>query len=186
MRSLSSQGYADMKAALLFVLLASPAFAQNKFADTAIAPSCGADDAKFDVKTLKRQHPVSQLDAEKALVYFIEDDSNYNSFFKPTTRAGLDGAWVGATHGSSYFYFSVAPGEHHLCASWQPIDARQKSRTKALAHFTAEAGRIYFFRVKNHWNGNYGAVDINFEPLDSDEGRLLESTFSFSTFHPRK
>jgi len=175
-----------MKIALLFLLLASPAFAQNKFADTVVAPSCGADESKFDVKTLKSQHPAAQPDAQKALVYFIEDDSNYNSIFKPTIRAGLDGGWIGATHGNSYFYFSVAPGEHHLCASWQPADDAEKSRTRALAHFTAEVGHVYYFRVKNHWNGNYGAVDINFEPLDSDEGQLLASTFSFSTFHPKK
>ena len=175
-----------MKAALLFFLLASPAFAQNKFADTAVAASCGADDGKFDVETHKKQHPAAKPETEKALVYFIEDDSNYNSLFKPTIRAGVDGGWVGATHGSSYFYFSVAPGEHHLCASWQPVDAAEKGRTRALAHFAAEAGHVYYFRVKNHWNGNCGAVDINFEPLDSDEGQLLASTFSFSTFHPKK
>jgi len=174
-----------MKAALLFFLLASPAFAQNKFADTAIAPGCGQEEVKFNVKTLKHEHPAAKPGADQALVYFIEDDSNYNSIFKPTIRAGLDGGWVGATHGSSYFYFSVAPGEHHLCASWQPLDDSEKSRTKALAHFTAEAGHAYYFRVKNHWN-EYGTVDINFEPIDSDEGQLLASTFSFSTFHPRK
>ncbi len=175
-----------MRAVLLLFLLASPAFAQNKFRDTAVAPSCGTDDARFDVMANKHRHPVAQPDAEKALVYFVEDDSNYNAIFKPTIRAGLDGAWIGATHGSSYFYFSVAPGEHHLCASWQPVDAAEKSRARALAHFTAEAGHVYYFRAKSHWNGNYGALDINFEPLDTDEGQLLASTFSFSTFHPKK
>lgn len=103
-----------MKGALIFFLLASPTFAQDKLADTVLAPGCGAEDAKFDVKTLKHQHPVTQPDGEKALVYFIEDDSENDSIFKPTIRAGLDGGWVGATHGSSYFYFSVAPG-----SSWK-------------------------------------------------------------------
>lgn len=175
-----------MKAAFLLFLLASPAFAQNKSIDTAVAPSCGADDVKFDVKTLKHQHPAAKPDAEKALVYFIEDDSTYNSITKPTMRAGLDGGWVGATHGSSYFYFSVAPGEHHLCTSWQPADISEKTRVVALAHFTAEAGHVYYFRAKNRWSGNYAAPDIEFELIDSDEGQLLASTFSFSTFHPKK
>jgi len=175
-----------MKATLLFFLLVSPALAQNKFADAALAPSCGADDAKFDVKTLKNQHPVAQPDAQKALVYFIEDNSNYNSILKPTIRVGLDGAWVGATHGSSYFYFSVAPGEHHLCASWQAADDSDQSRATALVHFSAEAGQAYYFRVKNHWNANNQGLDMDFEPIDSDEGQLLSSTFSLSTFHPKK
>jgi hypothetical protein len=118
-------------------LPAAPAFAQNKFADTAVAPGCGAEGAKFDVKTLRRQHPVAQPEVEKAVVYFMEDDSNYNSIFKPTVRAGLDGGWVGATHVNSYFYFSVVPGEHHLCASWQPAEVSAKGRARAMAHLTA-------------------------------------------------
>jgi hypothetical protein len=79
-------------------------------------PYCGG--AQFEVTTLKSQHPVVQPDAEKAVVYFIEDDdSAYPWGRKPTIRAGLDGSWVGATHSNSFFYFSVAPGEHHLCAN---------------------------------------------------------------------
>jgi hypothetical protein len=66
------------------------------------------------------------------------------------------------------------------------VNDSEKSRTRALAHFTAEAGHVYCFRAKNHWNGNYGGVDINFEPLDSDEGQLVASSFSFSTSHPKK
>jgi len=175
-----------MKAALLFFLLVSPAFAQNKLVDAAVAPGCGAEDARFDVKTLKKQHPFPKPDAEKALVFFIEDDSHYDSLFHPTLRAGLDGGWVGATHGNSYFYFSVEPGEHHLCAGWQPVDPAEKTQVRAVAHLTAEAGQVYFFRAKSRWNANYGALHINFEPLDGDEAQLLASTFSFSTFHPKK
>jgi hypothetical protein len=42
--------------------------------------------------------PPSQPESGKALVYFIEDDSTFNSSPKPTTRAGIDGNWVGVTH----------------------------------------------------------------------------------------
>jgi uncharacterized protein DUF2846 len=175
-----------MKAALLFFLLASPSFAQNKLAEPAVAPGCGAEDAKFDVKTVKGQHASAQPDAGKALVYFIEDDSDYGGFFKLTTRAGLDGAWVGATHGNSYFYFSVAPGEHHLCASWQTAGVSEQDHTRAVAHFTAEAGKVYFFRVKNKRNRDYGTGVIDFAPLDSDEGLLLANTFALTTSRPRK
>jgi hypothetical protein len=177
-----------MKAALIFLLLASPAFAQNKLTDTAVAPGCGAEDAKFDVKKVKAQHPAVQPDAGKALVYFIEDDSDFDWIFKPTTRAGLDGSWVGATHGNSYFYFSVAPGEHHLCASRQSTEDSGQGHTRAVAHFIAEAGNVYYFRVKNRWRRDYGSgeTEIDFAPLDSDEGLLLSSTFVFTTSHPRK
>jgi hypothetical protein len=175
----------DMKAALIFLLLASPAFAQNKLANTSIAPGCGAEDVKFDVKRIKGPHPVTQPDAGKALVYFIEDDTDFNSVFKPTTRAGLDGGWVGATHGNSYFYFSVDPGEHHLCASRQSAEDSSQAPTRAVAHFTAEAGNVYYFRVKNRWRGNYES-EIDFAPLDSDEGVLLASTYSSTTSRVKK
>jgi hypothetical protein len=107
-----------MRTILLLFLIASPAFAQSA-PGVAMAPGCGAFSVTFSVKTNKNQHPFAQPDAGKALVYFVEDDSNFNATPKPTVRVGLDGAWVGATHGNSYFYFSVDVGEHHLCASWQ-------------------------------------------------------------------
>jgi hypothetical protein len=175
-----------MKAAFILLLLASPALAQNK--DRAVAPGCGAVDAKFDVKKVKGQHPISQPDAGKALVYFIEDDTDFDSIFKPTTRAGLDGAWVGATHGNSYFYFSVEQGEHHLCASRQSTEDPGQTLTKAVAHFTAQAGNIYYFRVKNRWHRDsvFGQHVIDFVPVDSDEGLLLASTYSPVTSHLRK
>jgi hypothetical protein len=175
-----------MKSVLVFLLFTSPALAQNRLSDTAIAPGCGAEDAKFAVKTEKRQHPVTQPDAGKALVYFVEDDSEFGSSPKPTTRAGLDGKWVGATHGNSYFYFTVDPGEHHLCASWQTTVVLGQGHKTAAAHFTAEAGSVYYFRVKNTWMRDLGVAVISLKPLDTDEGLLLASKFSLSNFHPKK
>jgi hypothetical protein len=175
-----------MKAALVLFLLASPAFAQSKLADTAVAPGCGADDAKFAVKTDDAKHPAGQPDAGKALVYFIEDDSDFGSFPRPTTRAGIDGGWVGATHGNSYFFFIVDPGEHHLCASWQTAIVIGQGHKAAAAHFTAEAGNVYYFRVRNCWHRDNGVAAIDFAPLDSDEGLLLASKFSLSSSHPKK
>lgn len=75
----SYPGGNDRKAALVFLLLASPVFAQNKLKDTAIAPGCGAASAKFEVTTEESQHPVTQPEAGKALVYFIEGDSAFGS-----------------------------------------------------------------------------------------------------------
>jgi hypothetical protein len=138
------------------------------------------------VKTDDNKHPAGQPDAGKALVYFIEDDSDFGSFPKPTTRAGVDGSWVGATHGDSYFFFSVDPGEHHLCASWQTAIIVGQGHKAAAAHFTAEAGNVYFFRVRNCWHRDHGVAEIDFAPVDSDEGLLLASKFSLSTSHPKK
>jgi hypothetical protein len=172
-----------MKVALVALLAVSAAWAQDKPMSSAVAPGCGAIDAKFDVKADKAQHPVTQAEAGKAVVYFVEDDTHFQSTPKPTTRIGVDGAWVGANHGNSYFYFTVEPGEHHLCASWQStvgIGSRNKS---AAAHFTAEAGGVYYFSVKNSWLRDSMIMGIDLVPLDSDEGQLLASKFSYSTSH---
>jgi hypothetical protein len=165
-------------------LLTSSAFAQDKPTGGAGAPGCGGPKIKFEVKTEKGQRP-ALTDTGKALVYFIENDSQFDSFPSPTTRMGIDGEWVGATH-NSYFYSSVSPGVHHLCASWQKAVILLQGRQTAAAHFTAEAGGVYYFEVKNIWHREHGAGDISLRPLDSDEGQLLANKFSYSTFQPKK
>ncbi len=175
-----------MKKALMLFLLTSPAFAQGKLTDTALTPACGPDNSKFEVKTTKSRRPAMQPDAGKALVVFVEDDSQFASHPAPTTRAGLDGSWVGATHGDSYFTFSLDPGEHHLCASWQTSVILGQGHKTAAAHFTARAGEAYYFRVKNTFVRDVGRAVISLKPLDSDEGILLTSKYSLSTFHPKK
>ena len=153
---------------------------------TRIAPGCGPDEVKFEVKTEENPHPVGLPDAGKALVYFVQDESEFNTVFKPTTRYGVDGGWVGATHGSSFFYLSVDPGEHHLCASWQAGVVFGHGHKVAVAHLTAEVGGVYYFRSKSEVVHGGGTANIDLEPLDSDQGQLLASKYSFSTFHQKK
>jgi len=173
-------------AALLISFSVSFAWTQNKPAGVAVPPGCGPINEKFEVKTDKAQHPVTQAEAGKAVVYFVEDDTNFQSTPKPTTRIGLDGSWVGANHGNSYFYFTVDPGEHHLCASWQSWVGIGTRNNASAAHFTAEAGGVYYFSVKNSWLRESQIMGMELVPLDSDEGQLLASKFSFSTFHPKE
>jgi hypothetical protein len=179
-----------VKSLLALLLFAIPVFAQSTpTITTAVAPGCGPDDSKFDVKTDKNKHLATQPEPGKALLYFLEDDSDFSSTPKPTTRLGLDGQWVGATHGNSYFFLSVDPGEHHLCASWQSVVLIGRGRKSAAAHFTAEPGKAYYFRVQNVWpHERIENRDTRFvfAPLDSDEGQLLTTKFAFATFHPKK
>jgi hypothetical protein len=166
------------------LLSAFPAVAQDLQ-----APGCGDPNAKFAVKTTKGQPALQantdQSDSTKALVYFLEDDTGFESRPKPTTRIGVDGQWVGATHGNSFLYFSVDPGVHHLCASWQKAIALFQGRKTAAAHFTAEAGHTYYFSAKNIWTRD-GPTDMSLNPVDSDEGKLLANKFSFSASQPKK
>ena len=177
-----------MKTALAFVLAVLPGvvLAQDKPLATATAPGCGTDSVKFDVKTDRSQHPPATPAPGKALVYFLQDDTYFLSRPRPTTRFGVDGNWVGATQSNAYFYVSVDPGAHHICAAWQSFVGVYTGQTSAAAHFTADAGGTYFFAVRDHFVENHGPAGMTLSPVDVDEGQLLMSQFGLSTSHPRK
>jgi hypothetical protein len=174
---------------LLFaiVLLVTTVHAQDQPAGVSEVPGCGDPGTKFTVNTASTQQS-ARPESGKALVYFIEDDSNFMSYPKPTTRAGVDGKWVGAAHGNSYFSFAVDPGIHHLCASWQSGVILGRSRKTAEAHFTAEAGGVYYFKVKNitYSAPNSTTFDVTLTSLDSDEGKYLASSYELVDPHLKK
>jgi hypothetical protein len=163
------------------------AFAQSPPSNNPAGPGCGDPSAKFEVKTGDSQL-TAQPEAGKALIYVIENDSNFSSFPKPTIRAGLDGKWVGATHSNSYLYFSVDPGEHHHCSSWQMGVILGKGKQTAAAHFTAQVGGVYYFEVKNVFfrSETSAMTDTTLTALDSDEGQVLARQSHFSTSQLKK
>lgn len=170
-------------AAVVVTLVAVPARAQNS-----LAPGCGPDDEQFSVKTNKNYHPEATIDKGKAAAYFIQDDREFESVPKPTVRMGIDGRWIGATHGTSYLFAIVDPGEHHLCAIWQGVPGIGFGVGKQFGalHFTAEAGKTYFFQVRDRWYRNTGSVPMQFEAVDSDEGKLLIAQFAHSVSQPKR
>lgn len=175
-----------MKSWLLWLLLATPAFVQAQTQPDRMAPSCGLSNVKFAVKTTNPPAPVTPPDASKALLYFIQDDTNFNSRPRPSVRFGIDGQWVGATNSNSWFVIPVDPGEHHLCANWQRrVVLLNADQQVAAAHFTAKAGASYFFRMRDTWSRDAG-LSLDFARLDGDEGQLLMRKFSFSSSQPKK
>jgi hypothetical protein len=176
-----------MKFILVFmVLLSSALFAQDNAGKALGAPGCGPANQKFEVKTDSGQHPVTQPEPGKAVIYVIQDDRYFESHPRPTTRVGVDGSWVGAMRSNSYLQTSIEPGEHHLCASWQSFVGIGMGMKVAALHFTAESAESYYFVVKDKWLRDHGPGDIKFEALDSDEGQLLASKSAFSTSYPKK
>jgi hypothetical protein len=173
-----------IKMTLAVLLFASPAFAQGMPAVG--APSCGPTGVSFDVTGDNKVHAVPAPAPDKALVVFLQDDARFASIPRPTTRFGIDGNWVGATHKDSYFYVFVDPGEHHLCASWQDRVSLTSVRSIAALHFTAEAGKAYFFRAEDVVYPSRPPAQLQFAGLDSDEGEILVSSFSLSSSHPKK
>jgi len=113
----------------------------------------------------------------------IEDGGQGTEFGGITIRAGLDGAWVGANKANSYFIFSVAPGEHHLCSSWQS-SLKTFAAYHSLTSFTAEVGGIYYFRTRFWTSDRESRLDL--DEINGDEGRYLISTSSLAVSHPKK
>jgi hypothetical protein len=169
---------------LALLLLTIAAFAQDPAAISAAEAACGPSNVKFDVKDDDSRHTIAQPETGKALVYVLQDMGIANC---PggciTTKVALDGAWIGANHRSSYLYVAVDPGEHHLCANWQSHFA-SRSEVVGLAHFTAEAGKIYYFRTRVL--GIAATTFFDVEPLDSDQARLFIASFPLSVSHPKK
>lgn len=174
-----------MKTAFILIFCAASTLAQTAPTAQATAPGCGPTNLKFSVRTDKSQHPSTQPNRDKAVIYFLEDDGSFESHPQPTTRLGVDGNWVGANHGNSYFYVSIDPGEHHLCASWQSLVVLGAHETSAAAHFTAEPGQSYYFRVRNTWLREHGVTRVELTPIDRDEGQLLASKFAYSSSQPK-
>jgi hypothetical protein len=172
-----------MKTALVVILLAVSAFAQDQAAITAAQAACGPKISNSPPNKIATQHPTPQADPGKALVYVVQNLGEMQCSGCALTKVGLDGAWVGATQGSSYVYFPAEPGERHICVNWQSR-LEWRSRSLALANFTAEAGHVYYFRIRLSISRSIYSFDL--DPVNSDEGKLLVASSAYSVSHSKK
>jgi hypothetical protein len=175
-----------MKTALVLILAAASAFAQDQAAITAAEAACGPKNVKFDANQDTTQHPTPQPETGKALVYVVQDTGGIHCTECALTKVGLDGSWVGANQGSSYFFFPVTPGEHHLCINWQSR-LESRSRAFAMANFTVEEGKTYYFQQRFIYSaaaGYYGSFTLDL--TNSDEGKYLVASSAFAVSHPKK
>jgi hypothetical protein len=167
---------------ILFLGLgAASASAQGNISSAAPDAACGPLAMQFEVKMDSgATRGVRAVDG-KALVYVVEDQQ-FKFAKDVTTRVGLDGVWVGANRGDSYFAFLVDPGEHHLCADWVP--GIGSGRLVSLAVLTAEAGKVYYFRARTT-GARYEKAALDLQHVNDDEGRLLASTVPLSISNPK-
>jgi hypothetical protein len=170
-----------MRTTLVVMLLAACSFAQE--GSGVVSAACGPKNSNFDAKRDESQHALVQPEAGKARIYFIQDVGVVRCLGACfTTKIGLDGAWVGADERNSYFSVSVEPGEHHVCANRQSHFA-QGSQMVALAHFTAEAGKVYYFRARTFGGNELGFLDL--DAVDSDQAHYLIASYPLSVSHPK-
>jgi hypothetical protein len=166
-----------MRIAFIALLLATSAFAQGPSGGATSA--CGPEHASFTVKLDTSQHTPPQLEPGKAQVYFIQEKGG--DTFAATTRVGLDGAWVGVNKNNSYFAVSVEPGEHHVCANVQSF----RGHLLGLVHFTAEAGKIYYFDAQIIYEEE-SKPHLFLAAADSDQATYLIESLPLSLSTPKK
>jgi hypothetical protein len=172
-----------MRVVLVLVFVAISAGAQDQAAVAAAQAACGPKNAKFSAIQDHQQHPTPDPDPEKALVYVVQELGELKCEDCALTRIGLDGSWVGANQGSSYFFFWTGPGEHHLCLNWQSwIHAR--SQAVALANFSAEAGTVYYFRARIFYARENYSFDL--DAINSDQGKYLVASSALCASHTKK
>jgi hypothetical protein len=168
-----------MRILAVVILFAASALAQVPPPPAPAA--CGPNNISFKVKTDNSQHTLAQLDPGKARAYFIHDAGTGATVGYPTVKIGMDGTWLGANHGNSYFSVSVEPGQHHLCVTLQSSLYGQRVE---LAHFTAEAGRVYYYRTRLVTSRSVELLELG--PADNDQGQYLVGTFPLSISTPKK
>jgi hypothetical protein len=180
-----------MKTLLAAVLVALPAVAADLPAVAPVKAACGPDNVKFNASPIGGQ-PAAQPEAGKALVYVVEELFRpADELITPTVRVGVDGSWVGANYGTSYLFFSVEPGEHHLCADWQSAP-RWIGEKVSLTSIKVEADRTYYVRARVLDQGKHGLLDegssvvLDLEQINSDEGQLLVATSPLSGYRQKK
>jgi hypothetical protein len=155
-----------MNPRLVVLLLCASLLPAVQAAATILPDSCGPDEIKFKIDKAKppvegQPNPAPAPPAAgKAQIIFIEYVDNSGPFFTtPTTRFGVDGKWVGANKGDSYFAVEVGPGLHRFCVNWQSDDKLAKK--VGMAKITAEAGKVYYFEIlinRKRFGGGGGFV----------------------------
>ena len=131
--------------------------------------------------TLDRSHSsLPKTEPGKATVVFIQDFGarKFGIGVHVTGRIGVDGSWAGAIKDNSYLSVFLEPGEHHICVN---IDSELLGNPVEFAHFTAEAGKAYYFRSRYISGGN-----LLLAPVDSDEAKYQMAMFPLSVSKPKK
>jgi hypothetical protein len=173
------------RARILSALLLSAFLAcAGQAAANTLPDSCGDDKVKFDVATQESQPAPPAPPEGKAQIIFIQTENQMVSPFSDATiRFGMDGSWVGADNGNSYFALTVDPGVHHLCASWQSVLGTFKKNV-GLTLFTAEPGSIYYFAAQVTVTSRDN-VTFALSQLNEDEGKYRLKLSKLSTSNPK-
>ena len=163
-----------VKMVLIAFFFAASASAQNS------SSACGSENVSFNVTLDKSHASLPTAEPGKATVVFIQDfgEKKFGIGVRVIGRIGIDGSWVGAIKDNAYLSVFLEPGEHHVCVN---LDSELLGKPVEFAHFTAEAGKTYYFRSRYLSGGS-----LLLAPVDSDEAKYQIAIFPLSVSKPKK
>jgi hypothetical protein len=178
--------------ASILLLLAMPIslHAQDLRQTAAAKEACGDTEINFEKGDGLKVNPIpAEAGPGKALVYVfgVNDPVSATCIGQcgAVVKVGLDAKWAGALWGNSLLLASVAPGTHHLCASWQTHE-KSFAHLVALAPLVAEAGKTYYFAAHVSVGTNLGGTaDLGLQPVNEDEGKMLREAYPESRAKPK-
>jgi hypothetical protein len=115
------------------MLSAGAAFASS------LPAGCGDDAVQYKVKTEKAKVPDAPASGSSQLVVIhtlAGDDWNG----QPIARIAVDGKWLGAVKGRTYFAVDIAAGPHTVCVSRQS-SIRAEKENVSLSSINAQPGQ---------------------------------------------
>lgn len=154
---------------LLMMLILTPGARGAK-----LPASCGPQHVSVHVQKKRDPAKLGAVPAGEARLVFVQR-MGFCLGCGRVVRIGLDGKWVGANKGSSWFAVTVPAGEHHVCAWWDAPLIRLEDRMK-LTDLDAKAGQTYYFQT--HVNTNAGANEVSrmwLRSISRDQGAFLVS-----------
>ena len=179
-----------MNSRIVLLLLSASLFpAVQAKAKTVLPDSCGSDSVKFDVKTEKDQPPPAPPADGKAQIVLVGTVPVESAFARfPVVRFGVNGNWVGANRGNSYFTLDVAPGAQNLCVSAQGVMSGMAKDLVDMQSFNAEAGKVYYFEARFGMIGGNGGGVLTFglAPLNENEGKYRVKAWKLATWKANK
>lgn len=109
-----------------------------------------------------------------ALIVFVQTMETAGSVsLNAQLRVGMDGRWIAATNGQSWFAVNADPGMRHLCVYWPSKWGPDPTRTYANL-VDAKPGNVYYFRIAVVWRKfNDGIHTMMAEPYQEQSVTLL-------------
>jgi hypothetical protein len=158
-------------AALSLMCGLATAHGQDPYPLDKVITACGPPQAQFRVAAAPAAPPLAAT-SNQATIYIVA--MSFDGWLSgPVVRIGMDGAWVGAVKGSSWFALRVSPGVHHFCARRQTSANSQDDPEFdiALNVLDAKPGSVHYLTMAPPYIIGPGIMLL--EENNPDEALLL-------------